>query len=93
MGVTCTNGKNIVLEFQGKDDLSPNSPRHTSNLTITPDVYCWKKDKSILIEAEEPFAEPTLNEDIFVFGSFFLHTFLLEFHLDKQCLGIQEVAT
>jgi hypothetical protein len=91
-GMTCSHGKDIVLEFEAYSNVGDLGQGTRTQLTLGPDVYCWSKTKTMLIEVEEPFGDQNpFNEEVFVFGSFFLHTFLLEFHLDEKRLGIQEL--
>ena len=89
LGVACEGGKPIVLEFESR--ATPGATHtQTTTLTLDPDVYCWKHT-SLLIEPHSAFANIDTSESIFIMGSFFLHTFLLEFYPHLRRLGIQRV--
>ena len=91
LGVACGgNGKPIVLEFESRTTPDAQETR-TASLTLDPDVYCWKSSESLLIEPHSAFASVDTSESVFIMGSFFLHTFLLEFYPRLSRLGIQRV--
>lgn len=59
-------------------------------LTITSDTYCWSNG-TLLIESHAPFSSPALNEDVFVLGSLFIQTYVLEFDLSNRRVGVSVV--